>query len=163
MPLTDLINVHFTAADITAINTAVNALQTALAPRCRNITPEERKQYGSINEQNKLLVQKVRDYRTNQPAMSSPDIDWTEFEADWQDRNFLEALLARLDTLIEMATDTKVLHDYDVYHAALTDYDYTKYKMNTSAVGFDTKYEAIKQFFPNTGGGGGATTTTPAE
>ena len=160
MPLTDLINQHYTAAEITAINNAVNALQTALVPKARNITPEERKQYGSINEQNKLLVQKVRDYRTNQPGMASPDVDWAEFEADYQDRNFLEALLARLTTLAEIASDTKILHDYDVYQASLMDYDYTKYKMGTNAVGYDSKHDDIKQFFPNTGGGGGGSSSS---
>lgn len=149
MPFDNLINLHFTAAEISAITTALNTIQTTLLAKSRNLSPAERQQYGSISEQNKLLVQKVRDYRTNQPTMSTPDVDWTEFEADYQDRNFLEVVLTRLDALQEMASDTKILHDYDVYQAALLDYDFTKYKMGASAPGFDTKYQDIKQFFPN--------------
>lgn len=148
MPINDLINLHFTAAEITAVNNALTALQTALAPKCRNLTPEERQQYGSIGERNKLLVHKVRDYRMAQSAMSTPDVDWVEFEADYSDRNFLETVLARLTLVTEMASDTKILHDFDVYQASLTDYDYTKYKMTTNTPGYDAKYEDMKQFFP---------------
>ena len=151
MPVPDLINLHFTAAEITAINNALATLQNALAPKCRNLTPEERRTYGSVNEQNKLLIHKVRDYRTAQPGMSTADVDWAEFEADYQDRNFLETVLARLALVGEMAGDTKILHDYDVYQAALLDYDYTKYKKGTNNPGYDTKYDDMKQFFP--GGG----------
>ena len=163
MPITDLINLHFTTAEMTAINNALATIQSTLAPKSRNLTPDERRTYGSINEQNKLLVHKVRDYRTNQPGMSAADIDWTEFEADYQDRNFLEAALARLLLLTEMAGDTKILHDYDVYQASLMEYDYTKYKKGTNAAGFDTKYEDLKQFFPSGNPGPGANNAPAAE
>lgn len=153
MPINDLINLHFTAAEITAVNGALTTLQNALAPKCRNLTPEERQQYGSIGERNKLFVHKVRDYRIAQSAMSSPDVDWVEFEADYSDRNFLESTLARLALITEMASDTKILHDFDVYQSALTDYDYTKYKMTTNTSGYDAKHEDMKQFFQ----GGGTT------
>lgn len=159
MPIKDLINLHFTPADMTAINTALTTIQNTLAAKCNNLTPEERQQFGSIGERNKLFVNKVRDYRSNQ-GMGTPDVDWTEFEADWQDRNFLETFLTRLALFTEMAGDTKIMHDYDVYQAALTDYDYTKYKASTNTPGYDTKYDDLRQFFP--GGGHGATNTPPA-
>jgi len=148
-----MINLHLTQAEMNAINNALATVKNTLANKCRNITPQERQQYGSIKEQNKLLVNKVRDLRTNQTGMSSPNVDWTEFEADFQDRNFLEVFLLQLKTIAEMAEDTKILHDFDVYQAALLDYSYTKYMTETSVPGYDTKYEELKQFFPNTGGG----------
>lgn len=157
MPISDLINLHFTAAEITAVNNALATIQTTLAAKSRNLSPDERRLYGSINEQNKLIVHKVRDYRSNQPGMSSVDVDWAEFEADYQDRNFLEAVLARVLVISEIASDTKILHDHDVYQAALMDYDYTKYKMGTNSAGYDTKYEDLKQFFP----GGGHASAAP--
>jgi len=153
MPI-DLINLHFTAAEISTVENALNTLLSTLSAKGRNLTPDERQQYGSIKEQNKLLVNKVRDYQQSQQGMSSPDVDWQEFEADFQDRNFLELVLARMETIIEIVSDTKMLHDFDVYQAALTDYDYTKYKAGTQALGYDSKHADIRQFFPNTGGGG---------
>ncbi len=38
------------------------------------------------------------------------------------------------------------MHDYDNYQAALTDYDFAKYKASTNAVGFQTKVAEIGQF-----------------
>lgn len=157
MPLNDLVQLHFTAAEIATIDAALTQLENVLIPKCRNLTPEERTQYGSVNEHNKLLINKSRDYRQTQPNMSSPDVNWKEFEADYQDRYMLETRIQRAATIVEMMGDTKILHDYDNYQNALTDYRYTRYKAETEgAGGYTTKYQEMKQFFPNTGGGNGA-------
>lgn len=148
-----MVQQHIVAADITAVDAALTSLETALATKIRNLTPEERLRYGSINEKNKLLVNKVRDYNTAQPALRSPDVNWTEFEADYQDRVFFETRVNRLLALIEGLTNAKILHDYDNYQNALTDYAYTQYKKDTEAGGYVTKYNELRQFFPNTGGG----------
>ncbi len=154
MPLNDLVQLHFTAAEIAAVDAAFAQLENVLAPKCRNLTPDERGQLGSVNEQNKLLINKVRDYRTTQPNMSSPDVNWTEYEADYQDRFFLETRMQRAYTILEMMGDTKILHDHDNYQSALLDHRYTRYKAETEAGGgYTTKYNEMKQFFPNTGGG----------
>jgi hypothetical protein len=41
---------HFTAADKTTINGLLAQLETAFANKTANLTPEERKKYGSINK-----------------------------------------------------------------------------------------------------------------
>ena len=61
-----------------AVNNAVTARETALATKLANLTAEERQQYGSVNEQNKLIINKVKDFRDSQPALSSPDVDWLD-------------------------------------------------------------------------------------
>lgn len=83
MPFENLNNHHYTAAEKTAALEALTTLETTLMPKYKNLSPEERKKYGSINEQNKLIVNKVLDYRNNTPSMSSPDVDWVEFQADF--------------------------------------------------------------------------------
>lgn len=150
MPFTNLENRHFTAAEKTTINGLLTQLEAALVNKTANLTPEERKKYGSINEQNKLIVNKVKDFRDNQPALSSTDVDWTEFQADFDDRSFKQAFLSRLATLSDGVTNSKILQDYDNYQAALTDYDYAKYKANANAQGYSQKVTEIAQFF--TGG-----------
>ena len=149
MPLSNVIQQHITAVNMTAANTALSTLEAVITTFARNLTPEEKVQYGSINELNKNLVNKVRDYRASNPGMSSPDIDWVEFEADWQDRQNIGLLLNRLNSIAEMLNDTKTLHDYDNYNAALRDHSYTKYKKETDGGGYDAKYDELKQFFPN--------------
>lgn len=160
MPFTNFDSRHFSAAEKTTINTAVTSLETALTPKLANLSPEERQQYGSVNEHNKLIINKVKDFRDSQPALSSPDVDWTEFVNDFDTRSFLQTNIQRLQSLIDGLNNAKVLHDWDNYQAALTDYDFAKYKSATQAVGYATKVDELAQFFA---GGNGAARQTAKE
>ena len=82
MPLSNLNNAHLTQAQVTASQDALTALENALSMLTVTLTASERSTYGSVNEQNKLLINKVWDYRQNSPNLSSPDLDWAEFEND---------------------------------------------------------------------------------
>jgi len=150
MPFNNFESRHFDEAVITEINTALSSLETLLAEKAANLTPEERQSMGSINEQNKLLVNKVKDYHDGQPALSSPDVDWTEFDADHASRAFIGNLLSRINALRIGMDNARILHDHDNYQAALTDYDYTQYKNKSGAVGYEDKENELKQFFPRT-------------
>lgn len=157
MPLHDTIQQHVSPEGKTAIDKALSDLETAIKSYVRNLTAEERQRYGSINEKNKLLVNKVWDYRQTQPELSSPDVNWEEFEADYNDRSFIETRMNRIASFIGMMENAKILHDWDNYQNSLTDYSYTQYKADTEAGGYEVKRNELRQFFPNTGGGG----TTP--
>nr|WP_315257241.1 hypothetical protein [uncultured Flavobacterium sp.] len=161
MPFENLNNVHYAAAEKTAVGASLTALETALNAKIKNLSAEERQKYGSVNEQNKLIVNKVKDYRASQPSLSSPDVDWVEFQSDFDSRDFLQSTIGRLQTLIDGLTNNKILHDYDNYQAALTDYDFSKYKASTKAAGYEGKVNAISQFF--TGGSTAAKTTKKVE
>lgn len=159
MPFENLNNNHYLPAEKTSVNSSLTALEASLIPRIKNLNAEERQKYGSINEQNKLIVNKVKDYRTSQPNLSSPDVDWTEFQNDFDSRDFLQATIMRLQNLIDGLSNNKILHDFDNYQAALTDYDYSKYKASTKAPGFENKINEIAQFFNRTGTTASATKT----
>lgn len=161
MPFENLNNVHYTAVEKTAVTTALNALETALTAKLRNLSPEERKKYGSINEQNKLIVNKVHDYRNNQPALSSADVDWLEFQNDFDSRDFIQGTIARLQSMIDGLDNNKILHDFDNYQAALTDYGYSQYKAGTKTAGYETKVNELSQFFNRTGTINTSTETPP--
>ena len=160
MPFENLNPVHYTAAEKTETATNLAALETLLSAKFRNLSPDERQKYGSINEQNKLIVNKVLDYRNNQPALSSADVDWVEFQNDFDSRAFIQATISRLQNIIDGLNNNKILHDYDNYQAALTDYSYSQYKASTKAAGFETKVAEIAQFFNRTGT---SNTTPPAD
>lgn len=151
MGITNLNNSHLDNAKLTSILDAITVLETALGDFNYNLSPQDRKRYGSINEQNKLLVNKVYDYNKNQPNLSAPDMDWQEFENDYNSRRNLEGMISRLNSLITKMVDAKTLHDYDNYQAALEDYGFTSYKAGGSAAGFQTKHADLKQFFGRSG------------
>ncbi len=151
MAFNNLENRHFSEQEITEIRALFNQMKTLLEPKLANLTPEERSQHGSINEQNKLIVNKVRDFHEGDPDLCSPDIDWTEFENDYRSRTFLEQIIAQLSKLADGMSNAKILHDSDNYKAALIDYDYSKYKHNAGVPGYKTKVKEIQQFFSRTG------------
>ena len=151
MPFENLTNNHFLPAEKTTVATALASLETTLLPRIKNLSAEERQKYGSINETNKLIVNKAKEYRASQPTLSSPDVDWVEFQNDFDSRDFLQSTILRLQSIIDGLNNNKILHDYDNYQAALTDYDYSKYQASTKAPGFENKVSEMSQFFNRTG------------
>ena len=159
MPFTNFDSRHFSDIEKAAVTTALASLELAFATKLANLTASERQQYGSVNEQNKLIINKVKSYQETQPALSSPDVDWTEFNSDFDTREFLQNSMQRLQSLLDGLSNAKILHDYDNYQASLTDYDFAKYKASTSAVGHQTKVSELAQFF--TGGARTASSDAP--
>lgn len=125
MSITNLNNTHLTTAQATSGTTALTTLETALAIININLSADDRQRYGSINEQNKLLVNKTMDYHNNQPSLQTPHVNWAEFANDYASRNNMENMIARLESLTTRLKNAKILHDYDNYQAALADYAYT--------------------------------------
>lgn len=148
MPFLNYNNRHFTTTEQTALQDALAALQTAVQDKLANLTPKERQDFGSVNEQNKLFVNKVKDYRDSQPNLSSTDVNWEEFTQDYQTRNILQDTIDQLTELVRGLENAKILHDWDNYQSSLDDYRYTQYKNQSGVTGYHTKEEELKQFFP---------------
>lgn len=147
MPINNLNNNHLSEAKKTAIKTALTALENELNDLNTNLTATERQLYGSVNEQHKLLINKSYEFHQNSPELSSPDVEWDEFGKDKDSRLFHEGIMDRLASLGLRVQNSKILHDYDNYQAALDDYAYTSYKAGANIPGFETKRNELKQFF----------------
>lgn len=154
MPTNKLIGTQLDPGQLGSCINQLTVVQSILTNYSQNLTPEERQRFGSINEQNKLLVGKVMEYHSVQPTLSSPDVDWAQMEQSWASRAGFAQLEALCATIIEICSDARILHDYSLYQNSLIDYDYTKYKAQSTqgAGGYTTKAEDIKQFFPNPSG-----------
>jgi hypothetical protein len=147
----NIIQSQLSEADRTKISDWITDLETALAGKTGVLDEKERSRYGSVNEQNKLVVNKAREYHLNQPALSAPDVDWTEFESDYEARMFLENCINRLTAIIHDLESTKIMHDYDNFQDALRDYGYSQYKDGAGEPGHSVKVAEFKQFFVKTG------------
>jgi hypothetical protein len=147
----NLIQTQINDADWTKIDQAIAEIENTLEGKTVALTEEERVKYGSINEQNKLLVNKVSDFGQNQPALRSPEIDWTAFESDYQTRGKLESRATRLANIVYRMQSTKILHDYDNYQDALDDYRWSRFKKETGDDDYGQKVNELKQFFNRTG------------
>ena len=147
MPLKDLIQNLLTAADENIINKALDDIQNAIISKTVNLTPDERQKYGSINEQNKLLVNKVNDVHSSHPQFDSSKVNWAEFASDFAIRSTLEKIISRLKSIAEQLDDTKILHDNDNYQQALSQYGYISYLADQNEPGITTIKEELAQFF----------------
>lgn len=93
------------------------------------------------------VTNKDWDFHQESPELSSPDVEWDEFGNDKDSRLFYEGIMNRLAALELRVQNSKILHDYDNYQAALDDYAYTSYKAGANIPGFETKRNELKQFF----------------
>ncbi|MCX2678780.1 hypothetical protein OOZ15_02400 [Galbibacter sp. EGI 63066] len=146
----NVIQSKLTQQDQTKIDKAIDNLEAVIKGKLPALTEEERLKYGSINEMNKLFVNKVYDYRKRNEELSASEVDWSDFEKDYHARYFLENRLERFMSIAFQMESTKILHDYDNYHDALTDYAYSQYKKGAGSNGFTEKVAELKQFFPRT-------------
>ena len=144
----NLIETQLTAEDRADIDKAINDLENVIKDKLVALTEEERVKYGSINEQNKLLVNKVREHHQTDPSKSSPDVNWEQFDSDYDSRGFLESRSERIDSISYRMRSTKILHDYDNYHDSLNQYSYTNYKRGAGEPGYTERAAELKQFFP---------------
>lgn len=152
MPIDNLGRIHFSPEQIQVASDALDTAYEALAGLSVNLNADERRKYGKVAEKNKLIIEKARDYRQTKPDMASPEVDWEEFERDYQDRRTTVNLLQKISQLEILLTNIKILRDYDNYTAALRDYQYSKYKNRfENQTGYQAKIEQMKVLFPKTG------------
>ena len=157
MPLKDLIQNQLSLADVDNIIKLLDNIQSIIVGKMVNLTPEQRQKYGSINELNRLMVNKVYEIHNSHPQFDSAKVNWAEFSADFAIRGILERIISHLQSLIEQFHDTKILHDNNNYKQALNQYSYISYLADLNEPGITTVKEAIAQFFNRTGTGGDAT------
>ncbi|WP_137905233.1 hypothetical protein [Chryseobacterium sp. 2VB] len=150
MALDNLISLSFTTEELTKLDQALQTIDTVLSGKTINLTPEERQQYGSIAEQNKLFVNKAKIYMEQYPQYVPNFLDKVEFDKDYLGREQVEQRLQIMSSLTEQLSDTKVLLDHDNYHNAITFYRNMKFLSGENVPGTNTIYEDLKQFFVTT-------------
>lgn len=151
MPLKDLILSHFDANERSTVMQLLQQVRNILEPKLVQLSAEDRQRYGSIGEENKKLVNKVKDLLEDDPSTAPTEVDWQEFLLDYQDRRFLESVKIFMQTLGLEIDSTKILHDYDNYQNALTYYRFQAYRASNGVLNAAGKVEELKQFFPRTG------------
>jgi hypothetical protein len=148
MPITNLSTVTFTAAEAKKINDALADIKSVIAGKTTNLTDEEKQLYGSINEANKLVVQKVLQFATSNPEIVPTHVDKAELLRDYESRNLLDGWKADTELALSNIANTKILLDYDVFQSCLSVYRNVRYLANEDVAGMNTIYNDLKQFFP---------------
>ncbi len=147
MAFENLISINFTTAELTTLDDALQQIKTVLRGKTVNLTPDQRRQYGSIAEQNKLFVNKAKELMEQNPNHVPNFLDKVEFDKDYNARQQIANRLIRLEGLTEQLADTKILLDHDNYFNALTFYRNIKFLSKESVAGTTTLYKEMAQFF----------------
>ncbi|MDO5664091.1 MAG: hypothetical protein Q4G63_02390 [Bacteroidia bacterium] len=141
MALDNNISIEFTAEEVAQMREAIKTINTVLQGKAINLTPDERRQYGSIADRNKVLVDKAKFYMESMPETLPRTIDKEEFDRDYVARQQLEAPLRELAAVMEKMSDTKTLLDFDNFQATLAYYRYVKYLAGQNEPGTTSIYQ----------------------
>lgn len=147
MPLKNLANTFFTPEEQQELDSLANRMIEIIEPKIIQLSRKERQRYGSINEQNKLIVNKVLDFQQATPDLSSREVDWDNYRRHHEERSFLGKIISKIKSIFLDLSSTKMMHDYDNLQAARTDYSYTKYLAKQGVPGAIAKLEDLKQLF----------------
>ena len=147
MALNNLISVQFTDDELMELDEGLTKIENVLRGKTHNLTPDERRQFGRIAEQNKLFVNKAKGYMDDYPEFIPRYIDTDEFDRDYHAREVIENRLTRLQGLSEQLSDTKVLLDHDNYNNAISFYRVIRLLSRENVPGTTHVYQGLRQFF----------------
>ncbi|PKQ62713.1 hypothetical protein BZG02_10900 [Labilibaculum filiforme] len=145
----DLIQVTFNPEELTENNAHLDALLASANKNAPGLTPEQRSTYGSINETNKLLVNKARAIMHENPKYVPNFVGLDEFERDFRAREVIEDMLRKVAQIQQKLNDTKILLDNDNYQDVMAYYRAIRYYTSEHDQEAMPLYNELKQFFPN--------------
>jgi len=129
------------------ISKALKDIKAIVDAKLPDLNADKRRFYGSINEQNKLFVNKAREVKTLNPQLVPLEVDWVEYEKDYNARMFYESTLLLANGVISRLESAKMMHDYDNYNDSLVLYRYIDFKRRSDTPGAEASYNVLKEFF----------------
>ena len=151
MAIDNMISVEFTEQELTKLGNALNEVMQLLSGKVVNLSPDERMQYGSIADKNKVFVDKCKAYMEQDPATVPNTLNKHEFDKDYKARKQMEEPLRMVLRIAEMLSDTKILLDFDNYNGSISYYRYVKFLATQNTPGITSIYEDLSQHFQSMG------------
>ncbi|MBK5283858.1 MAG: hypothetical protein JJE25_00510 [Bacteroidia bacterium] len=148
MALENLISIAFTPAELAAIDGALTVIETTIAGKVVNLTPEERQQYGRIGNRTENWIDKVKGYMDANPTLVPPYIDTIEHKKDFEARKSMTPRLNRITSVFEMLDDTQKLISSDLWTNSIDFYRNVKIASQQNVPGSTAIYQDLKAQFP---------------
>ncbi len=138
-----------TPQNLLDIKTHINAIEQIIRGRIIDLDPEERRKHGSVNEINKLFINKVEDVLTNYPDFTPPRFDMLLFKAEKEQREILEQEIDAVAIVSYQLISAKIAYDFNNYKAALSVYAYMQFLAEQFNDSTAAQIVAdLKEFFP---------------
>lgn len=148
MKKNDVIQVVLSAEEMESLNTHLSGLESVARMHAPNLTANDRQVYGSIQDANKLMVNKSLFYMEQNPDIVPKFVDINEFKRDYEARDTIEQAIRRLDAIKRKLEDTKILLDYDNYQDVMAFYRAVRYLAKEQEEYAIHVYEELKTYFP---------------
>lgn len=151
------LNITATAAQITAVKTALQTISTNL-PFLIGLTVEERMALPAINVNNKTFTEDAINAAVNNPTLIPSYLSVTNMQNDLTLFAQLDELVGLANQLCERLEDTKLLAGSESYVAALALYKLFGSAADAGVPGADAIVTQLKTRFAGQGGAGTAPT-----
>ena len=160
MPLNNMISLKFEEAETTAINEVLVVLANIMKGKSIALSPEDRQRFGSVGDNNKKIINKVKTYLDMYPEHIPSMFSKEEFIRDFESREVLENCIKQLKGILDQMVHTKIMLDYDNYNNALIYYRYFRFLSENKQPGAESVYLDLKKHFAN---GGSSSLVEPSE
>ena len=147
----NLISIELTPAELTALDGALTTIETTLNGKVVNLTAEDRRQYGKINNKRENWVTKVRNYLTQRPSIKPNSLNLAEHDKDLAARTAILPRLNRILAIKDALQDTAMLISSDLYDNSLAVYGIVKEQAKRNEPGITPIYDDLKAQFPGRG------------
>jgi hypothetical protein len=150
------LNITATAAQITAVKTALQAVTTNL-PFLIGLTTEERIALPAINVSNKAFTEDAINAAVNNASLIPSYVSVPNMQNDMTLFTQLDEIIILVKQLLEKLEDTQLLAGSEAYVGGLSTYKLIASAADAGVPGADAIYNQLKQRFAGQGGTG----TTP--
>ena len=113
--------------DVQRLTQSVTGIRTAADGKIISLSPDERRKYGSVNEANKLFINKIAEYIAQYPQFVPPTLDPIKFTDDYNYRIEFERIVDQIQAVATMLENAKIAYDYNNYKAALAVYSFIQF------------------------------------
>ncbi len=147
MALENLIPISFSDHELQQLSFGINTINEVLTGKTVTLSPEQRKQYGRIANQNKQIVDCAKKHMEKRPKWIPNFLDKEEFDRDYHTRKQIDSEVEKLKQLTQQLIDTKMLLDYDNYSNALSFYRMVRYLAGENEPNAEEVYQEMKILF----------------
>lgn len=153
------VHIQMIEADMTAIQDAINVLNSKLSPILKTLDAQERRTLPKMGDGTEPFVEKAIDYAKANPQFMPPYIEVENMEVDFVSVQALNSILRPMRQLMDGLEDTIMLAGSEAYVAALSYYNSVKMGQKMNMPGAEAIHTDLKKRFE----GQGRRTAAPAE
>ena len=141
------ISIEFTAAQVKAINEAIQTLADNFQPVLIALEAEDKKNLAKIGEKSVSFVEKTGQYVETAAEFTPPFIDAAEMKKDLQAFNTLNDFLRPLQQIVRNLDDTATLCGSEALLASLAYYNSVRVAAKMNVPKAATVYDDLSQRF----------------